>query len=71
MRCLLLLGILVVSSPVAAAETITYSYDSRGRLVQVLRAGTVNNGVKTVYAVDKAGNRTVLTTTGSTNPPPP
>ena len=70
MRCLLVLGVLVVSSPVAAAETITYSYDSRGRLVQIVRTGTVNHGVSRTYTVDKAGNRTNLTTTGSTNPPP-
>ena len=54
-----------------AAETITYIYDARGRVVQVIRTGTVNNGVTTVYTVDKADNRTNKTTTGSPNPPPP
>lgn len=54
-----------------AAETITYTYDARGRVVQVIRTGTVNNGVTTVYTIDKADNRTNKTTTGSPNPPPP
>lgn len=54
-----------------AAETITYTYDARGRLVKVERTGTVNNGVKTEYKHDKADNRTNVTVTGSANPPPP
>jgi hypothetical protein len=48
-----------------AAETITYKYDARGRLKQVVRSGTVNNGVSTTYTNDKADNRTNKTTTGS------
>ena len=59
------------ASPALATETITYSYDARGRLVQVVRSGTVNNGVTTGYQFDKADNRTIKTTTGSPNPPPP
>lgn len=62
---------LLTSTAAGASETITYSYDARGRLVQVARTGTVNNGVTTTYAHDKAGNRTNKTTTGSPNPPPP
>jgi uncharacterized protein (DUF697 family) len=54
-----------------AAETITYSYDARGRLVKVLRTGTVNNNVQTTYSHDKANNRKNTTTTGSPNAPPP
>jgi YD repeat-containing protein len=54
-----------------AAETIVYRYDARGRLVKVERSGTVNNNVVTSYAFDKADNRTVKSTTGSPNPPPP
>ena len=53
-----------------AAETVTYSYDARGRLVKVERTGTVNDGVKTEYRLDKADNRTTVTVTGSANPPP-
>lgn len=55
----LLLGL---SASANAAETITYSYDARGRLVQVARTGSVNNGVTTTYAHDKADNRLSKTT---------
>jgi phage gp36-like protein len=54
-----------------AAETITYSYDAKGRLVKVVRSGTVNNGVTADYTHDKADNRKTLVVTGSPNPPPP
>ena len=70
MRRILLLAILLVA-PAQAAETITYVYDARGRLVQVIRTGTVNNGVTTSYQIDKADKRSNKTTTGSPNPPPP
>jgi hypothetical protein len=62
---------LATAAPAGASETITYSYDARGRLKQVARSGTVNNGVTTSYTLDKADNRTNKTTTGSANPPPP
>jgi len=52
-----------------ASETITYTYDSRGRLVKVERTGTVNNNVKTEYKYDKADNRTNVNV-ASPNPPP-
>jgi YD repeat-containing protein len=54
-----------------ATETITYTYDARGRLVKVLHAGTVNNGVQAQYTHDKANNRKTIVVTGSPNPPPP
>jgi len=47
-----------------AAETLTYRYDARGRLVKVERSGAVNNGVITNYAYDKANNRTVRNVSG-------
>jgi YD repeat-containing protein len=59
------------ASAAMAAETVVYRYDARGRLVKVERSGTVNNNVVTDYAFDKADNRTVKTTAGSPNPPPP
>jgi YD repeat-containing protein len=62
---------LVLTSAAQAAETTTYHYDARGRLVQVVRSGSVNNGVTTSYQLDKADNRTNKTTTGSANPPSP
>ena len=62
---------LSLAAPAIAAETITYSYDARGRLIKVERSGSVNNGVVTNYAHDKADNRISKTVTGSPNPPPP
>lgn len=53
------------STAALASETITYSYDARGRLIQVAHSGSVNNGVTTAYAHDKANNRTSKTTTGA------
>jgi len=49
---------LVVAAAAFASETVTYSYDARGRLVKVERSGTVNNGVKAEYKYDKGDNRT-------------
>jgi uncharacterized protein RhaS with RHS repeats len=65
--------ILIAAAPALAiaAETITYTYDAKGRLVKVARTGTVNNGVNTSYSYDKADNRTNKSTTGSPNPGPP
>ena len=48
-----------------AAETITYTYDAKGRLVKVVHTGTVNNNVQTEYNHDKADNRTNVKTTGA------
>jgi len=52
-----------------ANETVTYTYDARGRLVKVERSGSVNNNVKAEYKYDKADNRTNVNVT-SPNPPP-
>jgi hypothetical protein len=57
--------------PALAAETITYTYDAKGRVVKVVRTGTVNNNVTTEYTHDKANNRTKVKVTNSPNPPPP
>jgi YD repeat-containing protein len=48
-----------------ATETVTYSYDARGRLTKVVRTGTVNNNITTAYGHDKADNRTAKTITGA------
>jgi len=53
----------------SASETITYSYDARGRLVQVKHGGTVNNNVTANYTYDKADNRTNVNV-ASPNPGP-
>lgn len=48
-----------------ASETVTYKYDALGRLVQVSRAGTVNNGITAAYTYDKADNRTNVNVAGA------
>lgn len=52
-----LLGALLGSAPAFATETITYTYDARGRLVKVVHTGTVNNNNQVCYKYDKADNR--------------
>jgi hypothetical protein len=64
-----LVAFFALPSVVQATETIIYSYDARGRLVKVVRTGTVNNNVQTVYTHDKANNRKTVVVTGSPNPP--
>ena len=55
----------LVATAAIAAETITYRYDARGRLVKVERTGTVNNNINTAYEYDKADNREKATSTGA------
>lgn len=58
-----------------ATETVTYSYDAQGRLVQSVISGTVNNGQTSSTTFDAANNRTNYTVSlsggGGTPPPPP
>ncbi len=63
--------LMVVPVGLQAAETITYKYDAKGRLIEVKRTGTVNNNVQTNYTHDKANNRKTVVVTGSGNTPPP
>lgn len=48
------------AAPSFAAETITYRYDARGRLIQVIRTGVPNNNVTSTYTHDKANNRVTV-----------
>jgi hypothetical protein len=57
-RALFALSILGIAAVAYATETITYSYDARGRLVKVARTGDVNNNVSAEYKYDKGDNRT-------------
>lgn len=71
-RSLVAVALLSSTSTAAiAAETITYKYDARGRVVEVKRAGTVNNTVQANYSYDKADNRTNVKVINSPNAPPP
>ena len=60
-------AVYLISSAAHAGETITYTYDAKGRLVKVVHTGTVNSNVQTTYIHDKADNRTNVKTTGSPN----
>jgi hypothetical protein len=71
MRVIILIFSVALFVPVHAAETITYKYDAKGRLVKVVRTGTVNNNVTYDYVLDKANNRKKVKVTNSPNPPPP
>jgi hypothetical protein len=48
-----------------ASETLTYSYDARGRLVRVDHSGGVNNNAVANYSYDKADNRTLKNVSGA------
>lgn len=62
MRAFLFLGLLFLGSAAVAAETVTYTYDARGRLVVVAHSGGPSNGLTTSYTLDRADNRTNKTT---------
>jgi hypothetical protein len=59
------------TSAAQSAETITYTYDARGRLVKVVHTGTVNTNNQACYKYDKADNRTQVQTTVASLPPCP
>jgi hypothetical protein len=72
MRTEKILTVLIVATVAAAAiasETITYTYDARGRLVRVQRSGSVNNNVTANYTYDKADNRTNVNVASPNSPP--
>ncbi|WP_234178876.1 hypothetical protein [Sphingopyxis sp. NFH-91] len=69
-RLMLAIALVGMAGSAAATETITYTYDAKGRLVKVVRTGTVNNNVTVEYAHDKADNRTRVKVTNSPNAPP-
>jgi hypothetical protein len=55
----------IVASAAWASETISYSYDARGRIITVGHSGSVNNNVVSNYSYDKADNRTNKNVTGA------
>jgi len=56
---------LLLSSPVMAAETTSFSYDALGRLVGTSTSGTINNGLTTTITLDKVDNRSQFKVTGA------
>jgi YD repeat-containing protein len=69
-KALVALSIAALAATAMASETITYSYDARGRLVKVVRTGSVNNNVSANYSYDKADNRTNVNVVSPNAPPP-
>jgi uncharacterized protein RhaS with RHS repeats len=65
----LALAIAGVPLSASAGETITYSYDALGRLVEVARSGGPTNGGSD-YQYDKAGNRTRVISSAQNLPGP-
>ena len=59
------IALVAVGAMASASETLTYSYDARGRLVRVQHNGSVNANVVTNYSYDKADNRTLKNVTGA------
>ncbi len=53
---------LICASSAQAAETITYTYDAQGRVIQVHSTGSANGPSTTTYTYDKAHNRVRETT---------
>lgn len=64
-RCVTAALIAAAAGMAIASETITYSYDVRGRLMTVNHNGTVNNNVVSNYSYDKADNRSNKNVTGA------
>jgi hypothetical protein len=70
-QCFLLAGsALALATAVQASETVTYSYDSLGRLIRVERGVTDTGGVKAEYSYDPADNRTKVTVDAAATPVP-
>ena len=65
MRVPILIAALLAPCAALAAETITYTYDANGRVIKVVRSGSVNNGKTTTYEHDKADNRKKVKVTGA------
>jgi YD repeat-containing protein len=68
-RLVLVFATAGIATVAMASETITYTYDARGRLAKVVRSGTVNNNVSASYAYDKADNRTNVNVVSPNSPP--
>uniref|UniRef100_UPI0035CB0425 RHS repeat domain-containing protein n=1 Tax=uncultured Sphingomonas sp. TaxID=158754 RepID=UPI0035CB0425 len=57
---------LALFGPIAASanDTITYSYNAKGRLITASHAGSANKGLVSTYQYDPADNRTSDTVSG-------
>ena len=63
---LAVIGALIAAAGIASAsETISYTYDAKGRVVKVQHSGSVNNNIVANYSYDRADNRTNLNVSGA------
>jgi hypothetical protein len=69
-KVILSLAALGVAAAAVASETINYTYNARGRLVKVVRTGTVNNNISATYTLDKTDNRANVNVVSPNSPPP-
>ena len=66
MRAILLFGAALALLPSAAlAETKTFTYDAKGRLIRVQVSNTYYPNGNVTYTFDKADNRTSRQVTGA------
>jgi len=63
-----LLAVAIALTPAQATETVTYTYDERGRLITSSSTGTVNNNQTVAIAYDAADNRSNFAVTGIATP---
>jgi hypothetical protein len=62
---IMVFAVIASSVPLKAAEIISYTYDAKGRLIKVVRSGSVSNGIITDYAHDNPGNRIQVNVAGA------
>ena len=69
MRARLLAGTMLALMPVmvGATETVSYTYDAKGRLTNVAHSGGPESGETSAYTFDAADNRTNMTVSGATS----
>jgi len=65
---LAVIALCLIGATASAAETITYTYDARGRLIKVVHTGTVNSNNQVCYTLDRAGNRIYVQATVNSLP---
>ena len=68
---LAMIGLTLVPTVAAAAESVTYTYDALGRLIRTQRSGGPASGVDAQLQYDPAGNRTNVTVSGASSSSPP
>ena len=64
-RYMLAAALALLPTVASASETVTYSYDGKGRLTSVAHAGGPSNGTVATYAFDAADNRTSVMVSGA------